>query len=45
VTGVRREPLAAIEEGIARREGFPDRRAFFDYRRSLHGGVDPEQEV
>jgi hypothetical protein len=45
VTGVRREPLSAIDEEAARREGFPDRRAFFDYWRRLHGRVDPEREV
>ena len=42
---VRRERLGEITHEGALREGFPTVRAFLDYWRRLHGGVDPEQEV
>jgi hypothetical protein len=45
ITEVGREKLGEITHEGALREGFSSVRAFLDYWRRLHGGVDPEQEV
>jgi hypothetical protein len=40
IAGVRREPLAWINDIGARAEGFRDRQHFVDYWKRLHGGWD-----
>lgn len=45
ITNVHKAKLGEITQEGALREGFPTVRAFLDYWRRLHGGVDPEQEV
>jgi hypothetical protein len=45
VVGVSAEPLGAMTEGDAAREGFDDLEAFQRAWHELHGGYDPEEVV